>query len=151
SVITENAGSSRVTRPGAIGSATLAPGATRVSVSGAYSRMEPPLFLAGELRAAPEMLHRFLRPADHLHQRGQLHVAVVRRLGREARLDVALRLAPQALAHAELAQRQQQRRVARMHAQPLLRALDLRQRLARGRLAVQSDQARVPLALERLL
>src|SRR5512142_2919815 len=101
---------------------------------------------AGELRAAAEVLHGFLVLAELLHQRGEGDVAVVRGLEREARLDVALRLAPQPLLHAELAEREEERGVARMHAQPLLRALDLRQRLGARGLAVERHEARVPVA-----
>src|SRR5437868_3549450 len=64
---------------------------------------------ARELRAAPEMQDGFLGLADALHERRQCHVAVVSGLEREARLDVALRLAPELLAHAQLAQREKER------------------------------------------
>ena len=50
------------------------------------------------------MQDRFLGTADVLHQRGERHVPVMGGLQREARLDVALGLAPQFLLDAQLAQ-----------------------------------------------
>src|SRR5450631_946233 len=151
SVITEKAGSSSVTRPGDIGSATRAPGPRRTSVRGEYSRMVPSLAVsARELGAAAEMKDRFLGAPDSLHQRGERHVSVVGRLEREARLDVALCLAPQSLARAQLPEREEERRIARMSPQPLLGVLDLRQRVASGGFPVERDEARAPLAFQRL-
>src|SRR5690242_15542713 len=150
SVITEKAGSSRVTRPGAFGCAMRAPGLSGARVSAAYSRMAVSCS-AGELGAAAEMPLGLLGLAELLHQRRERHVPVVGGLEREARLDVALRLPPEALAHAELSQREKEGGVARVGAKPFLRALDLGQHLRPRRLAVEGDQGRVPVALERLL
>src|SRR5260221_3797690 len=143
SVITEIAGSSSVTR-GIGGSHTREPAARWTRGRAEYSRVMVSPFRsgsAGELRAAAEMAISFLGLADSLHQRGERHVAVVGRLEGEARLDVTLRFSPELLAHAELSKRQKERRIARMKAQPLLGALDLRQRAAPGRLAVDGHEA----------
>src|SRR5574340_1321869 len=68
---------------------------------------------------------------------------------REARLQVALRLAPQLLHAAQLRQREQQLRIARLGVEPSFGLLDLPRRAAAAHLAVQRDQILVPLAPER--
>ena len=67
---------------------------------------------------------------------------------RQAGLEVRLRLAPQRLPLAQLAQRVEQRRILAVLQQPVLRRLQLPRRFGRPALRIERREFRVPRALE---
>ena len=95
------------------------------------------------VRVPPDALER---PGARLEQR-----APRARAARTARVEIALRLAPQ-LAGSRTAEseREQQPRVARMRHEPPLALLDARQVVAAAALAVERDELARPLLLERV-
>src|SRR5687768_12597760 len=75
----------------------------------------------------------------------------VGRVDRQARLQVALRLAPQRAVGAQPPEREQQRGIVRVLLQPPFGALDPLHRIAALALGVEGDEIAFPLGLERLL
>ena len=82
-----------------------------------------------------EVAIRLLLPAGAVEQAPQLQMRGLRRLRREARLEIALRLSPKLLLETKSPERKQQRRVARMAFEPALGALQALERIGIAALA----------------
>ncbi len=81
-------------------------------------------------------------------QFAQRYVGAPMVVERQARLEVRLRLAPQAFPLAQLAERIQQRGILAVLQQPMLRRLELSCRFGRPALGVQRREMRVPFPVE---
>ena len=91
------------------------------------------------------------RFAGALQQTRQIEMRGVRRLDRQARLKIALRLAPQVFVCAQAPEHQQKHRVARVVAEPALGALQLLLDIGSQTFGIQRKQPGVPLCSERFL
>src|SRR5262249_12665458 len=104
-----------------------------------------------KFQTAAIRLARFLRFSDALEQTAELDIGTVAGVDGQASLEVAARLPPELLLHAQLAQGEQQRGISGMLLEPSLRALEMTSCVARHALDVQRQQRRIPVRIQALL